>query len=328
MIPQAMVAPAQQAATIDELRLRCPRCAAALERTDDTAPTFSCIECHFPMLRRDGIWQALPIERATYYSNFIKDYEAIRAAEGRGSRDPTYYLNLPIVPRSDSNSGQWKIRARTYEFLKRRVLPYINSGSENQARVLDIGAGNGWLSYRLSQMGMRPVAVDLLTNDMDGLGAAAHYDGHLSRPFLRVRAESNRLPFCDAQFDAAIFNASFHYAESYERTLREALRCLKIGGTLMIADSPWYSCEESGKRMLAERRSYFFTRFGTFSDSICSQEFLTDARLDQLARTLDLQWERHTPFYGLRWSLRPLLAKLRHKREPSNFRIYITKKHA
>ena len=327
MIPQAILVPVQQA-SIDEPRLRCPRCAGALEPTVDAPPACNCVECHFPMVHRDGIWHALPVERATYYSRFIKDYETIRAAEGRGSRDSKYYLNLPFVDRSDDNAGQWRIRARTYTFLKHRILPYVGTESWSRACVLDIGAGNGWLSYRLAQMGMCPVAVDLLANDMDGLGAANHYDEHLSRPFLRVRAESNRLPFCDAQFDAAIFNASLHYAESYEQTLREALRCLKIGGTLIIADSPWYSCEESGKQMLTERRSRFFSRFGTFSDSIRSQEFLTDDRLNQLERSLDLHWERHTPFYGLRWSLRPLLAKLNHRREPSTFRIYITEKQA
>lgn len=319
---------AVQQVTIDDLKLRCPRCAAAFESTDSGEPTFVCVECHFPLVFRNGIWHALPVERAVYYSRFIKDYEAIRSAEGRGSVDSSYYLNLPAVPRSDKNADQWKIRARTYEFLRRRIIPDINPGSRHRVRIVDIGAGNGWLSYRLAQMGMRPVAVDLLTNNMDGLGAAAHYDRYLEQPFLRFQAESNRLPFCDAQFDAAVFNASFHYAEDYVRTLRDALRCVKAGGTIIIADSPWYSREESGERMLTQRRSHFFNRFGTFSDSVRSQEFLTDERLDQLARVFGLRWERHTPFYGLRWSLRPWLAKLKHHREPSTFRIYTAKKQA
>lgn len=328
MITQAIPLMPAQEANIGDLRVRCPRCTAALRPSGSAGSTFTCVECHFQMMYRNNIWYALPIERATYYSRFIKDYQAIRAAEGRGSRDSNYYLNLPNVGRSDSNADQWTIRARTYDYLKRRVLPGINTGSRRCVNVLDIGAGNGWFSYRLAQMGMHPVAIDLLTNDMDGLGAAIHYDASLSRPFLRVQAESNRLPFRDSQFDAAIFNASFHYAESYERTLREALRCLRIGGTLIIADSPWYSRQESGERMLIERRSHFFNRFGTFSDSIHCQEFLTDQQLDQLANLFSLSWERHTPFYGLRWSLRPWLAKLNHQREPSTFRIYVAKKQA
>jgi SAM-dependent methyltransferase len=149
-----------------------------------------------------------------------------------------------------------------------------------------------------------------------------HYDQHLREPFLRFQAESTRLPFCDGQFDAVVFNASFHYAESYEKCLREALRCLREGGMVIIADSPWYSRPQSGERMLAERHARFFDRFGTFSNSIRSQEFLTDERLQQLELALGIHWERHIPFYGIRWSLRPWLARLQNKREPATFRVY------
>ncbi|QNI37658.1 class I SAM-dependent methyltransferase [Edaphobacter albus] len=314
-------------AVIDGLKIRCPRCTARMETIEAEVPTFACIECHFPMEFKEGIWHALPVERMTYYARFIKDYEYIRTAEGRGSHDSSYYLKLPSVSRSAVNADQWKIRAITYGFLRDRILPQINSHLL-APRVLDIGAGNGWLSYRLAQMGLRPVAVDLLVNEMDGLGASAHYDSHLPQPFMRVRAECNRLPFSDAQFAAVIFNASFHYTESYERTLQEALRCLRIGGLLIIADSPWYSRQESGERMLAERHSHFFSRFGIFSNSIRSQEFLTDQRLEQLARQFNLVWQRHSPNYGLRWSLRPLVARLKKHREPSTFRIYTAKKSA
>jgi SAM-dependent methyltransferase len=312
--------------TLNGFMLLCPRCSAAFEWSEKDDSTIVCTKCHFPMFLRDGIWHALPVERATYYAQFIKDYETIRTAEGRGSSESSYYLNLPFVNRSDRNAGQWTIRAKTYKFLKQKLLPAIKSDSPARPRILDIGAGNGWLSYRLAQVGITSVAIDLLTNDRDGLGAAKHYDSHLERPFLRIQSESNRLPFCDAQFDAAVFNASFHYAEDCSRTLREALRCLRPGGTVIIADSPWYACEESGWQMLAERRSQFFNRFGIFSDSIRSQEFLTDERLDQLAQGFGLRWERHTPYYGLNWSLRPWVAKLKKRRKPSAFRIYVAKK--
>ena len=315
-------------AIIEGLTVRCPRCTGPLVKVTEDRPTLTCIECHFPMEYTDGIWHALPIERATYYARFIRDYEAIREAEGRGSRDGSYYLSLPMVDRSAKNAEQWRIRATTYEFLLKNILPRIRASSQSHPRVLDIGAGNGWLSYRLSQTGLRPVAIDLLINEMDGLGAAAHYDRHLPQPFLRVRAESTRVPFTDGQFDAVIFNASFHYAESYERTLREALRCLRTGGLLIIADSPWYSREESGGLMIAERRTHFFNRFGTFSDSIRSQEFLTDQRLEQLALKFSLEWERHNPFYGFHWLFRPLRAKLKNQREPSRFCIFTAKKPA
>ena len=39
------------------------------------------------------------------------------------------------------------------------------------------------MSYRLSQMGFHPVAVDLLINDQDGLGAATHFEKQLPSLF-------------------------------------------------------------------------------------------------------------------------------------------------
>src|SRR3546814_11906422 len=82
--------------------------------------------------------------------------------------------------------------------------------------VLDLGAGNCWMSYRLSLAGYRPCAVDLLTNDSDGMGAARHYRAHLPALFPRFQASFGQLPFADDQFDAAVFNASFPYSERSE----------------------------------------------------------------------------------------------------------------
>src|SRR3546814_2395598 len=92
------------------------------------------------------------------------------------------------------------------------------------------------------------------------MGAARHYQARLPALFPRFQASFGQLPFADNQFDAAVFNASFHYSEDGEATLREALRCLKPGGLVIISDTPWYPCEEDGRKMLAERQSAFLYR--------------------------------------------------------------------
>jgi ubiquinone/menaquinone biosynthesis C-methylase UbiE len=136
------------------------------------------------------------------------------------------------------------------------------------------------------------------------------------------------LPFKDEQFGAIIFNASFHYSEDYEDTLREALRCLKPGGLMIISDTPWYSCEESGRKMVTERHIQFRQRFGTASNSVNSLEYLTDERLRTLEENFSIRWTVHSPKYGWKWAMRPWIAKLRGHREPSRFRIYVARKHA
>jgi SAM-dependent methyltransferase len=270
-----------------------------------------------------GIVQALLPERVAHYARFIDDYEHIRSEEGRGSRNEDFYLGLPYKDTSGRNVKQWNIRARSYKCLIEDVLKPLGQ----RGRILDLGAGNGWMSFRLALAGFRPVAVDLLTNEQDGLAAAAYYHSHLPEPFPRFQAEMTRLPFQNEQFDAIVFNASFHYSEDYEASLREALRCLRSGGTVIISDTPWYSREESGRQMISERHAAFLQRFGTASDSIPSLEFLTDERLRLLEEQLSIQWTIHKPKYGLKWALRPFLARLRRKREPSRFRIYTATKY-
>jgi SAM-dependent methyltransferase len=278
------------------------------------------------MLIRCGIVHALPPERVTRYARFVEDYERIRAAEGRGSESEDFYLGLPYKDVSGRNSEQWHIRARSYDYLIQHVLK--RNPQDGGGRILDLGAGNGWMSFRLALAGYRPFAVDLLVNDRDGLGAATHYQKRLPELFPRFQAEIERLPFQDEQFDAVIFNASFHYSEDYAVTLREAFRCVRKGGMVILSDTPWYSCEESGRRMVSERRAIFSQRYGTASDSIQSLEYLTDERLRILEQHLSIQWTIHSPRYGFKWAMRPLLAKLRRKREPSRFRIYAARKHS
>ncbi len=299
--------------------LRCPRCES------DTIDQ-GCPRCGFRMEFRNGIVHALPPERAAHYEQFVRDYEFIRAAESRGSEGEDFYLGLPYKDSTGKNSAQWQIRARSYDYLVRHLLNKDRLHSVK--RVLDLGAGNCWMSFRLALAGFQPVAVDLLTNNRDGLGAAVHFNTHVQQLFPRFQAEMGHLPFQDGQFDALVFNASFHYTEDSEAALREALRCVRGGGVVIISDTPWYSREESGRQMVNERRAAFLGSYGTASDSIESLEYLTDARLRSLEEKLSIRWNIHTPQYGLRWAMRPLIAKLRRRREPSRFRIYVTRKSA
>lgn len=284
----------------------------------------ACLYCGLQLRIHGGIVHALSPERVAHYARFIEDYECIRAAEGRGSESEEFYLRLPYKDVSGRNGKQWQIRARSYHYLRTRVLkPGVPADNR---RILDLGAGNCWMSFRLALAGYNPVAVDLLTNGHDGLGAAEHYRHHLHKLFPRFHAELSRLPFQNEQFDAVIFNASFHYAEDYEMALREALRCVRTGGLVIISDTPWYSREESGRQMVAERRAAFLRRYGTASDSISSLEYLTDERLRVLEESLSFRWEIHSPRYGFKWAMRPLAAMLCNRREPSRFRIYVARK--
>jgi len=308
------------------IQLLCPHCDVGRVSVDAEPEAQrdarQCSQCRSDVFCENGIWKALRRGRAAYFGNFITDYEFIRAAEGRGSDTSDYYLALPYRDLSGNNNDQWSIRSRTFRCIERRILSPFAMSCGRKLRILDLGAGNGWMSYRLALAGHALVAVDLLTNDQDGLGAAAHFRRALPSLFLRVQAELDHLPFADAGFDVVIFNASFHYSENYETTLAEAIRCIRPGGLVIVADTPWYSRAESGRKMLSERRTHFTARYGFVSDAIPSREYLTNQDLDLLRDRFAIDWKFYTPSYGVRWRLRPLLARLRRRREPARFRIY------
>lgn len=311
------------ASMAEALLVRCPVCRHRIGLLDPFHLWEQvCGLCGFVLREHSGIWKALAPHRHKALQRFMDEYQEVRAREGRGSSSPDYYLSLPYEDLTGRNSWQWRIRCITFRYLLRRVLPRIEASLPGPLRILDIGAGNGWLSYRLAQRGHFPVAIDLLDNDTDGLGAARHYQLTLGRLFPRFQAEMDSLPFADAQFDVAIFNASLHYSEDYCTTLREAMRCLRSPGHVLILDSPYYRREESGRRMVEERKQKFTTTFGFPSDGIASREFLTSASLDQVSRLLALAWKKLRPWYGWKWAWRPFKAQVLRRRAPSKFYLF------
>ena len=287
------------------VELICRECGSALGAMREVA-----CGCGSELRVEGGILRAIAPERRRYYEKFLRDYAAIRHAEGRGSEDPAYYRALPFADLSGRNAAQWRIRAATYRYFESRLLP--PAGLD----ILDLGAGNGWLSYRLAALGHRPVAVDIFNDACDGLGAARRYGR-----FPLVEAEFDCLPFAGAQFDLAVFNASLHYSTDYRRTLAESLRCLRPTGRIIVLDSPLYRRRDHGERMQTERRALFQAQYGFPSDALPIQEFLHRAQLPELAAQLHLTWRIHQPWYGWQWHLRPLRAALTGKRPPSRFCI-------
>jgi len=320
VITEATGQPALVSSYADE-QWQCPQCRVSMNRLSfGRYPT--CPQCRFTLGFSDGIWRALAPDREKYFRQFVMDYVKIRSIEGRGSTLSEYYLQLPFKDLIGRNSWQWKIRSASFVYFYRTILPVIARYREAPLDVLDLGAGNCWLSYRLSLLGHACTAVDLLDNSKDGLGAARHYIQALDRPICCVQAEMDSLPWPSGQFDVAIFNASLHYSENYSRTISEAVRCLRPGGHLVIIDSPWYSNNSSGLEMVRERREQFTNTYGFPSNSLDSLEFLTPEILDQLAEEFHWTWQIVKPWYGWKWALRPLKARLQGRRQPSKFYIF------
>src|SRR4051794_35617189 len=87
---------------------------------------------------------------------FLEDYRQIRHAEGRGSNNPAYYRALPYRDLTNRNPGMWRMRAQTYRYFESNVLPAFERQAGHALDILDLGAGNAWMSYRLALRGHKP----------------------------------------------------------------------------------------------------------------------------------------------------------------------------
>ncbi|HZD58634.1 MAG TPA: methyltransferase domain-containing protein [Anaerolineales bacterium] len=314
--------------------------------TDDTLPgshnasacpfDFACPGCHSPLQsmapdeltcpedgqvypKIDGIWRLLRPGRSVDFEQFIREYEIVRSQEGRGSQDREYYRALPFADLSGRLARDWKIRARSYQALIDQLLEPLELLWDRPMKILDVGAGNCWLSNRLSQRGHLVASVDLLTNSSDGLGCHIFYPTR----FTPVQAEFDCLPFREVQADLVVFNASFHYSTRYETTLREAQRVLRPDGQLVILDTPIYHGANSGRQMVREREQQFSERYGFPSNALPSENYLTHDRLKELGESVGIEWQIAVPNYGLGWTLDRLKARLRARREPAAFLLLI-----
>lgn len=255
--------------------LQCPICASFIETETDTG---LCRASGHRFSRANGIWRFLPLTREVEYQKFLQEYRTVREAEDWGGATAEYYRALPTVKRNDPNGDVWRIRARSF----RKLLSWLDSGS---LLVLDAGAGNGWLSYRLAQRGHRVAALDISDDKKDGLGARVNYD----LDFECYQAEFDRLPFCPRQFDLVIFNAALHYSKALDRTLSEAKRVVKERGKIVVLDSPFYSKETSGRRAVETREADFAALFG-FNRKVKNTGFLTPERVEGAANAAILSY--------------------------------------
>ena len=152
--------------------------------------------------------------------------------------------------------------ARIKDDLQERaamVAPYLTKrfGIEFRGRILEIGAGAGWLSAELSKL---PGVVQIFATDTSGKRLKEEAPrvfsrmGAIDRKITRMRGDLHKLDFPNNHFDfvvcAAVLNRTVNIAEA----LREAKRVLKPGGWFVAVREPVESkLRVESKRAAAER---------------------------------------------------------------------------
>jgi SAM-dependent methyltransferase len=256
-------------------------------------------------------------------ASFGRDYALHRAAEGRGY-DGRDLLRLPYL-HGGPLGRQWRVRARSFDAFVRHVVNPEAARLGRKLHILDLGAGNGWLSYRMALAGHRATALDIREDRVDGLGAAAPFVARMPDRIMPLTASFDAIPLGDGKVDIAIFNAALHYATDLPHTLAEAARVVRPGGILVVLDSPFYRREEDGAAMVREKRAQAAQTFGDRAETLLALPFIEFLTADRLRRASPegMDWRRCPVRYPLWYELRPLRARLSGARAPSRFDLWV-----
>jgi len=102
---------------------------------------------------------------------------------------------------------------------------------------LEIGAGTGYFSLNLLQLGLveRATATDISPGMLATLDASAR---RLELDVGTVAAEAERLPFEDGSFDLVFGHAVLHHLPRLRDAFREFHRVLRPGGTVAFCGEP------------------------------------------------------------------------------------------
>lgn len=116
----------------------------------------------------------------------------------------------------------------------RRML--LKASGTDTGLALDIGMGDcACMSFLLAAEGFDVIGVDRSSHAVHVARISASRR-RFRGTFRALRADAERLPFDDGQFDVVVAYRTLHHARNIDRVLREMRRVCRKGGAVLVAD--------------------------------------------------------------------------------------------
>jgi SAM-dependent methyltransferase len=136
------------------------------------------------------------------------------------------------------------------------VLRWLNPGPGE--RILDVGCGDGYYDWRISQSGALVTGIDLHEKRL--AFARMHYGG-VRTEFLAMDAEQADFP--DGSFDKALSLCVMEHLRDDERVMRNVSRAMKPGGCFAFSADSLSNAEIRPEERERHRRRYAVKTFYT-----------------------------------------------------------------
>ncbi len=155
-----------------------------------------------------------------------------RAQPGNEQAVRDCYFDLPVLAAAQRF-------AASEEFAEVRRLLGPGAGRS----ILDVGAGNGVVSYALAMDGWKVTALEPDASNEVGSGAIRALAQEASLTITIEEQIGDRLPFPDASFDAIFCRQVLHHIPDLFVAMRDFFRLLKPGGVVLalrehVANTP------------------------------------------------------------------------------------------
>lgn len=162
------------------------------------------------------------------------DYLAVREKEGRLLEDPVV-AKLPNIDPKHPLHGEFALRTLSANRLRNWL-----DRNEPDARVLELGCGNGWLLHYLIRDSERTgMGVDINRAELEQAAYVFNHD-----PALWVLGNVFDPLFPNQFVDVIILASSVQYFEDLRPLIDRLLELLRPGGTIHFIDSHWYRKKE------------------------------------------------------------------------------------
>lgn len=180
---------------------------------------------------------------------FEKLYISTRNREKRTCSDEEV-ANLPAVAVSHPHFKEWVTRKHSCD----RLVTYLQAKNK-PLNILEIGCGNGWLSFQLSRIRhSRVTGQDINFTELQQ--AARVFNRNTKIRFIYGDIFSGVLQ--QRQYDVIVFAASIQYFPSLSKVITLALQHLSPTGEVHIMDTHFYKeAELTAARQRTE--SYYWS---------------------------------------------------------------------
>lgn len=180
-------------------------------------------------------------------NSFEETYLKLRLKENRVHPDDVVKV-LPEFAADHPNKEEWKMRKSTLQKLVRFL------SASGTTSVLELGCGNGWLSYNLARsLNAQICAVDV--NEAELLQGARVFSHQENLCFVYSNIFSSI--FQSKKFDAIVLGSSVQYFQQLKDLLITLFNLTDSAGTIYIVDSPFYKTQTESDAAKNRSRKYF-----------------------------------------------------------------------